>query len=388
MTIFRRLQLSAVAAIAACLTFATPALAQLQWNYSTNAQGNAQATYPGTVVIGAGSGCSGAPATLCADNLSPGVVHVPSVPAGSVNQGGLSVGTLNFMDTGMAASWQGSINGYLQTVVQNTNSGAAASGDYVVCNNLCTATTYYGDFGINSSGYTGSGSFNLPNATYLFSVTGDLSIGTYSSNAIHFVINNSATDACTISTGSVFSCANAIPITSGGTGSNTQNFVDLTTTQASIAGVKTFTGQLIGKGTATNDNAASGYIGEFISSNVPVGSAISLTSGTPVNVTSISLTAGDWDVWGVVDTNAAGTTVQANVYGGIGTTSATIPTAPNGGAVASQFPSNFGGANILLPVGIMRASISATTTYYLTCNSSFTVSTNSCYGFIGALRVR
>jgi hypothetical protein len=82
--------------------------------------------------------------------------------------------------------------------------GAVGSTDYIVSNNLATDTTYYGDFGINSSGSTGAGSLNLPNATYLYSQTGDLVIGTGTANAIHFVINSGATDAFGINTSSAW----------------------------------------------------------------------------------------------------------------------------------------------------------------------------------------
>lgn len=91
-----------------------------------------------------------------------------------------------------------SVNSYLQEILQNTSSGAAASTDYVVNNNLGTATTFYGNFGMNSSGYTGSGSFNKANAVYLSSTSGDLVIGSTTANATHFVYNNSTTDSALI----------------------------------------------------------------------------------------------------------------------------------------------------------------------------------------------
>src|SRR4029077_4886616 len=49
-------------------------------------------------------------------------------------------------------------------------------------------------------------------------------------------------------------------------------------------------------GTATNDNATAGNVGEYIESVIPAGAAIAITSATNTNLTSISLTAGDWDV--------------------------------------------------------------------------------------------
>ena len=112
----------------------------------------------------------------------------------------LILGTPGFSDTGIASQITtfGSTS-YFQSILQNPSSTSAASTDFIVANNNATATTYYGDFGINSSGFTGSGSLQLANATYLYSQSGDLVLGTNTSNAIHMVVNNGATDAMTIS---------------------------------------------------------------------------------------------------------------------------------------------------------------------------------------------
>ena len=117
---------------------------------------------------------------------------------------------LGYTDTGILASLTGSSNSYQQIIVKNGQSGTTASSDVVVNNNLSTATTYYGGFGMNSSAFTGTGSFNLPNATYLTSTTGDLAIGTTTANAIHFVVNNGATDALTISSAGIATFASTI----------------------------------------------------------------------------------------------------------------------------------------------------------------------------------
>ena len=119
---------------------------------------------------------------------------------GSSSQGAFAYGTLTYSDVNHLATFQTSVNGYSQVEIQNSNSGASASADMIVSNNLTTSTTYYGDFGINSSAFSGTGSLGLPNATYLTATTGDLSLGTTTSNSIHFVIGGSATDAMTINT--------------------------------------------------------------------------------------------------------------------------------------------------------------------------------------------
>ena len=124
-------------------------------------------------------------------------------PTATASAGVYSYGTLNYTDTGIWASYQTSVNSYAQIILQNTNAGAAASTDIVVSSDGGTATTNYGNFGINSSGYSAAGSvLNSPGTVYLYSQSTDLAIGTNTSNAIHFVINNQTTDAITINASS------------------------------------------------------------------------------------------------------------------------------------------------------------------------------------------
>jgi hypothetical protein len=121
--------------------------------------------------------------------------------ASSSSSGIFNYGTLGYTDSGVLASFAYNQNSYNQVIMQNANSGSSASSGYVVSNNIGTASTYYGEFGINSSGYGGSGSFNKASTVYLSATTGDLSLGTTTSNAIHFVINGSANDSMIINTG-------------------------------------------------------------------------------------------------------------------------------------------------------------------------------------------
>lgn len=142
-------------------------------------------------------------------------------------------------------------------------------------------------------------------------------------------------------------------------------------------------------GTSTNDSAAAGYIGELIESEVLVGSAVSLSTGTDTNVTSISLTAGDWDVWGNVTTSSGATTVLSRVVAWINTVSATQPTKPGKGAFSRVGDFNFtAGSDITLFAGQRRVSISGTTTVYLGTSMAFTTSTMAAYGYLGARRAR
>lgn len=138
-------------------------------------------------------------------------------------------------------------------------------------------------------------------------------------------------------------------------------------------------------GTTTNNSASAGYVGQIVSAIVAVGAPVSLTTATGADVTSISLTAGDWDVEGNVNFSLTGATATA-FSAGISLTTATIPT--DGSEVASGVVTTaITGINgIALPR--KRVSVSGTTTVYLSCKSTFTLGTIGVYGSITARRVR
>lgn len=152
------------------------------------------------------------------------------------------------------------------------------------------------------------------------------------------------------------------------------------------------------KGTTTSDNAQAGSVGEYICAQVTNGGSptgcqtnsstpVSLTSTITANVTSISLTAGDWNVWGNVITLPSGTTTQSSLFTGISLVSGVFPTQPaNGAYIVGYYPAL--GNTLAQTSGETRISISATTTVYLVVNATFAISTEGGYGFIGARRLR
>ena len=141
-------------------------------------------------------------------------------------------------------------------------------------------------------------------------------------------------------------------------------------------------------GTTAADNAQAGSVGEYMSSSVGQGS-VSLSSGSLANITSLSLTAGDWDCRGNIIFQAAGSTTASLYSGWINTTSASLPGSPNGGALTYLSGLNFGaGAINEFPVGEIRENISTTTTVYLSGFSNFATSTMTAGGFLGCRRVR
>jgi hypothetical protein len=154
---------------------------QVQYNLSGALAGSSSFTWDGT-------------------SLSASNYIATASTSGSATKGAYSYGTLSYSDVNHILTMQASQNSYIQMEIQNTNAGASASSDVVVGNNNTTASTYYGDFGMNSSGFSGTGSLSGANNVYLTATTADLALGTTTSNAIHMVIGGSATDAMTINT--------------------------------------------------------------------------------------------------------------------------------------------------------------------------------------------
>ena len=106
--------------------------------------------------------------------------------------------TLGYADTGIIGSFASTVAGYNQVIVQNKSSASNASTNLNVSNDTATSSAGYAELGINSSGFTGTGSFNIAGASYLASASTDLTIGTYGAYSVHFVTNSSTTDAMTI----------------------------------------------------------------------------------------------------------------------------------------------------------------------------------------------
>lgn len=136
-------------------------------------------------------------------------------------------------------------------------------------------------------------------------------------------------------------------------------------------------------GTTTNNNANAGSVGEAIAATNSGGTA--MTSNSPLNVASISLTAGDWDVYGNVVFSAAA--AMTAIESAVSTTSVTFPALTTGNAGSLQLSFGAGTTQSLLAPP-QRLSLSTTTTVYLVGLSSFASSTVTAFGTIFARRRR
>jgi len=137
--------------------------------------------------------------------------------------------------------------------------------------------------------------------------------------------------------------------------------------------------------TTTNDNATAGDLGEYISAVREVASAVSFSALTPVNITSIALTPGDWDVEGQVTFYGASASIT-ECHAEIGLTSATRA----GDAYASS-TSPLSTTAFSLDTATLcrrRISVAGNTTVYLIAETNFSAGSVTGYGFLNARRVR
>jgi len=142
-------------------------------------------------------------------------------------------------------------------------------------------------------------------------------------------------------------------------------------------------------GTTTNNNAAAGSVGEFVSSVIANASAVSLSNNTSRTVTSISLTAGDWDLHGNISLNGGATTLLQYSSGNINTAdNIGDPSLWNGPSLGVTGVAVFAENQYGYQVPYTRISLSGTTTVYLVVIAGFTTSTCTASGGIFARRVR
>ena len=139
----------------------------------------------------------------------------------------------------------------------------------------------------------------------------------------------------------------------------------------------------IQKGVTDGSSAAAGDIGEHIKGT---GASSAQTNGIDRNVTSIALTAGDWDVSGVCGLIGAPTGFTLFLV------SITPSSATNNGVDGESrlwlpFGSN-GNSDVNIAIPPFRVSLSGSATYYLVARANFTGGSCNTYGTLRARRVR
>jgi hypothetical protein len=356
------------------------------------------------------------------------------IPTGNLTD----VGTDGIVITGGTAAVVGSGTSIAQHVADSTHNGYLSSTDWSTFNNKQTALTIgnLSDAGTDGIVVTGGTGSVIGSGTSIAQHVADASHNgylsstdwsTFNSKQAALTIGNltdAGTDGITVTsgTGAVIGSGTSIAqhvadashngylsSTDWSTFNNKQatittgNLTDAGTDGITVTGG---TGAIIGSGTSiaqqvadtthngylssTDWNTFNGKVSPIVSVSSVVTSGASLTTNTPVNVTSISVPAGKWLISGNIDFGVGGTTAVAILRAGVSKTSGTIFTTvlgvPSGGEF-TQFvslgtvPAN----DICIPIPSYIATFGSTTTLFLIAVANFSVSTcNYGSGYIQA----
>jgi hypothetical protein len=152
------------------------------------------------------------------------------------------------------------------------------------------------------------------------------------------------------------------------------------------AGGNSTGGQLIGRGTATNDSAATGFVGEYISSSTANATPLASTT-TFGNLVSITLTAGDWDVTAmgnVTNNGAAVTGIEGAISSSSGNT--TTDHVDGNNVVDGALSTSVAEGGISIPN--FRVQLTSSTVYYFKIKGTFITAVPTAKGRISARRMR
>jgi len=248
------------------------------------------------------------------------------------------------------------INGSTALSLSNVNAGSSARALFLFVNGAAAGDN--AALSLNGKGYTGvsgwadrlvfSTGSTIANGINVNPVSGGFAVSTTANNSENLIVNAAGNTALT---GSL--------------------------TASQTAGII---------GTTTNNNADTGSVGEFKEESVARSVFPALTTNTAYDVTSIELTAGDWDVYGGVGFVFSATTTSTQVICAVSSTSATLPANHYWSTVQPR--TGNGLLDTSMAVVPQRFSLSGTTTIYLIAKAVFATSTAFTFGTIEARRAR
>lgn len=127
--------------------------------------------------------------------------------------------------------------------------------------------------------------------------------------------------------------------------------------------------------------------GDYITSAIATANAVSLTSTTPANITSLSLSQGDWECRAALTRKLAASTSVTVLKTSIFTTTATSGSLDTGTMVQFATAANVMAVDRTELIGPIRLNLAATTTQFLVAEDTFSVSTNAGYGQLSCRRL-
>lgn len=271
----------------------------------------------------------------------------------------------NFTNSGnslTASTVSGQFSAFINTTISSPVSTSSAA--YISAKN-----SYFAGLNTTAVSLTGTGGSNLDSCILSSGTASALSIGAGCSCIVERCSIDSTNTNCITGAGSI----NYQGVTFAGGDTPTKKI-----------NVTTQIGGLLYGG--LNQAPSAGFIGEQLRGYQS--SAQGMTNNTGLSLTSVSLTAGVWDVSCLAQFSAGATTTVNQIQLSISATNNTI--AGNYGDDSLAWTSSTAGVVGLIPVLTIpsfRVTLTTTTIYYMVAQAIFSTSTFSGYGRISATRV-
>lgn len=235
-----------------------------------------------------------------------------------------------------------------------------------------TATTLSGDITVGATGVTAIGSGKVTNAM----LAGSIDLTSKVTGLLPVANGGTNSSATPTAGGAGYGTGTAHAYTAAGTSGQV-----LVSAGASAPGWGTDV-----LGVATNTAASAGYKGEYVES---VAGPINFTAtGGFKDLTSISLTAGDWDVTLVAQSNNNAAVAVTSYQFGISTTTGNSSTGLVFGSNYIQLPGSSSTQDVSGSIASYRMSLSTTTTVYGKMLCTWSTGTPQAYGRLSARRIR
>jgi len=303
--------------------------------------------------------------------------------------------TLSFNASNSPYAAGATISGsYLQHMLQNKSATAGASTNYVLSNDSGTDSTFYGEFGMNSSAYasgTYTDYFSMNNGVYFSSHDSDVTIGSGNGFKTYFAWGTAGQSAHVINASGAIGLNTNLGTTAATTGTNNFGTAGQVLTSAGSAATPTwsstptltgtnFTG--IPNGGLTNSAITFGATSQALGSTVSALNSVSVgaTTASTGRFAGITATAGTTTVPPIQltsGTNLTSATAGAIEYDGVNFYATTDTT--NGRNVVPEYQQFYLSSNVTAfgPAsgdffgGTSSASLAATTSYDIECYCYF-----------------
>lgn len=292
--------------------------------------------------------------------------------------------------------------GFFTTLTATTINGltiSTSAGTLTIPNNASAALILSGNFSTTLTA-TGATNSTLPSGTHTLSgldvnetITGVKTFGA-AGNVGKLVIAGTTSGSTVLNATAVASGTLTLPAATDTLvgKATTDTFTNKTFNSTGsgnvlqVSGVTVSAGQYPGE--PTTGNATAGNVGEYTSSTVLVGSAVSMTTATAITITSMSIPAGDHDVWIEAAFTGTATAVSGLRASLSTTTNVEVTTAGNFSAHVYNAIAAFATFNPAFVVGPIRVSLASPTTYFFVARGDFTGGTCTGFGVLRARRAR